>query len=177
MQEMIYSAYLLFASLRTSMPYIETNSLSEHILAFLCSGRSTRVYYAMLREMRIKRYKRTTIDSALSRMKKKGWITKTEGEWKITQNGKKIWQEKDRLGILESPFQKNSPRNTILAFDIPEQKRRERVWLRDQLKVFGYVMLQRSLWRGPGPLPKEFSLRTKKLQIATGIKIFSITSK
>ena len=159
------------------MSYIETNSLSEHILAFLLSARNTRTYLRLLREARIKRYKKQLVATSLSRMKKKGWVTKNESGWSATAKGRSIWTERDRFSMIASPFSKGSPRQTIIAFDIPETKRRERVWLRDQLKAFGYTMLQKSLWRGPGPMPKEFTDRVKELEIASGIKTFVISSK
>ncbi len=159
------------------MPYIETNTLPEHLLAILCSARSVRLYHEILRDMRIKRYKRNAVDTALSRMKKRGWILKTGDSWHVTENGKNAWDHINRFMILPSPFPKGAPAKNIIAFDIPEPQRRERVWLRDQLKAYGYTMLQKSLWRGPGPLPDEFTKKTKALDIASGIKTFIISGK
>ena len=41
-------------------------------------------------------------------------------------------------------------------FDISESKRAEREWLRWHLKKFNYLMIQKSVWVGPSPIPKEF---------------------
>ena len=159
------------------MEYIETNSLSEHIRSFLLSARSTRLYFEMLRDMRIKRYKKQSVANSLSRMKKKGWIEGRNNEWQITKQGINVIKAKYRFDLLPSPFSKNDPKKTIIAFDIPETYRRERQWLRDQLKAFQYVMIQKSLWRGPGPLPDEFTKQTKELKIDKCIKKFIIASK
>lgn len=152
------------------MVYVETNTLSEHILASLLSARSTRLYFEMLRDMRIKRYKKQSVANSLFRMKKKGWIEGGNGEWKITKEGINILKKKYRFDLLQSPFTKSDQKKTIIAFDIPETHRREREWLRNQLKTYHYVMIQKSLWQGPGPLPEEFTKRTKELQIDTCIK-------
>jgi len=110
-------------------------------------------------------------------MKKKGWVEKTPEGWNITKQGSEALSSKNRFELIASPFTKDAARKTIIAFDIPESKRLERVWLRNQLKAFGYIMLQKSLWQGPGPLPKEFAERLKELKIASGVKTFTVASK
>jgi CRISPR-associated endonuclease Cas2 len=76
-----------------------------------------------------------------------------------------------------SPFNKNQQPNTIISFDIPEINRAKRNWLRNQIKIFGYTMLQQSLWIGPGPLPPDFLKRLNELGIRKNIKIISINKK
>ena len=49
-------------------------------------------------------------------------------------------------------------------------------WLRNQLKIFGYKMLQQSLWQGPGPLPIEFRKRLDDFGIKKNVKTFKMTS-
>ncbi len=53
-------------------------------------------------------------------------------------------------------FSISLPMDTIVMFDIPSNKRSERDWLRYQLKGFNYSMIQKGVWVGPSPLPKEF---------------------
>jgi DNA-binding transcriptional regulator PaaX len=55
-----------------------------------------------------------------------------------------------------SPFQDNSPKNLVVMYDIPHDKKKERDWFRRTLKKFGYIMIQKSVWVGPSPLPKDF---------------------
>ena len=137
------------------------------------SCRSTKRYNEKLRELSSVCNGRNTYYSTMSRLHKKGLVEKTKIGWKITNDG--IEKEK-RLSSLyiTSPFNKDSMRNIIIAFDIPEGDRRARVWLRNQLKIFNYTMLQRSLWFGPGPLPKEFYDRLGMLDIKKCIKIFKV---
>ncbi len=67
--------------------------------------------------------------------------------------------------------------NIILMFDIPESKRRTRKWLRDQLKIWDFEMIQKSVWMGPGPLSKEFKDRLRGLGVENCVKVFSVTKK
>jgi DNA-binding transcriptional regulator PaaX len=64
----------------------------------------------------------------------------------------------------------------LVLFDIPEKKRKTRNWLRLQLKLWEFEMLQQSVWLGKGPLPKEFTNRLKLLNISECVKIFKIQS-
>ncbi len=154
--------------------YVETNTLSEHIIAFLGSARSTRAYFRILREQRIKRYKSASVKTTLYHLRQHGMITQDEDGWKLTEKGRSYKRPERLLEYLPSPFEKDVQKHTIVSFDIPESKRHARRWLRDQLRIFGYEMLQRSLWRGPGPLPKTFMERLKKLAIADCIKTFTV---
>ena len=59
-------------------------------------------------------------------------------------------------------------------FDVSEECRHYRNWLRDQLKEFGYVMVQQSVWAGPSPLPKEFKDYINKLKLQKSIRTFKL---
>jgi len=53
-------------------------------------------------------------------------------------------------------FANNTPKNLLVMYDIPSDKKKERDWFRRQLKNFNYIMIQKSVWVGPSPLPKDF---------------------
>ncbi|OGI94256.1 hypothetical protein A3A03_03235 [Candidatus Nomurabacteria bacterium RIFCSPLOWO2_01_FULL_40_18] len=59
-------------------------------------------------------------------------------------------------------------------FDIPETKKAEREWLRWHLKKFNYSMIQKSVWVGPSPLPKEFLDYIQFIKIKDGFKTFKL---
>ena len=59
-------------------------------------------------------------------------------------------------------------------FDVPEPKKAEREWLRWHLKKFNYVMIQKSVWVGPSPLPKDFLDYIKKIDLKDSIKTFKL---
>jgi DNA-binding transcriptional regulator PaaX len=152
-------------------------SIGDLLIATLCSARSTRRFYAIIREREFKRYKKESVNVALSRLSKKGYLKNTNGNWSLTQKGILRNKEINLHSYIPSPFKENSTANTIISFDIPGPQRIVRDWLRNQIKIFGYKMLQQSLWLGPGPLPPEFLRRLEELKIRKNIKIFSIKKK
>lgn len=151
-----------------------TNSIGDHILAHLFSCRSTRRYFEILKERRISRENNESVRTAMYRLLKKGLIEWDGQECKLTGLGSKLAAEKTLFTFLPSPFQPKAPDGLLLSFDIPETKRHTRNWLRSQLKIFGYRMIQQSLWIGPAPLPKEFNNRLLKLNIKNCIKTYKI---
>jgi hypothetical protein len=53
----------------------------------------------------------------------------------------------------------------IVAFDIPERRKKERSWLRGALKHLGYRMVQKSVWAGTVKIPEAFLLDLKKRKL------------
>ncbi len=163
--------------------YYESNkppSVSDIIIAMLSSGRSSRRFKAILSERKLKRYKKESVSIALSRLRSKGYIEKSSSGWLLTEKGKKYKgsiRKENFMDYIESPFEKSAQINTIVAFDIPENDRRVRNWLRNQIKIFGYKMLQQSLWIGPGPLPTYFIKRLEDLKIKKYVKTFKILKR
>ncbi len=75
---------------------------------------------------------------------------------------------------FSSPFEKDSPKNLILMYDVAEEKKKERDWFRRQLKNFGFTMIQRSVWVGPSPLPTEFLDYVKVIGLKDNLKTFKL---
>ena len=59
-------------------------------------------------------------------------------------------------------------------YDVTEQKKKERDWFRRQLKNFDYTMIQRSVWVGPSPLPKEFLEYVRRIGLKNQFKVFKL---
>lgn len=112
--------------------------------------------------------------STLSKMHRAGLVDRKNGCWLITEPGKKYLKENKKLKNFDSPFQKVSPKNLLLMFDISESRKAERAWLRKHLIRFNYFMLQKSVWIGPSPLPKEFSNYIKEIGLKDSIKTFKL---
>lgn len=68
----------------------------------------------------------------------------------------------------------NTPKNLLLIYDIPEGRKKERDWFRRQLKNFDFVMIQRSVWVGPSPLPEEFLVYLKRIGLQKEFKTFKL---
>ncbi|MDO8664139.1 MAG: hypothetical protein Q7K44_01100 [Candidatus Liptonbacteria bacterium] len=109
----------------------------------------------------------------LSRLKRKGYVENKKGIWQITKAGREHLLKKVSFfpphsrRIVKAEF-----KNIIISFDIPETHKKKRNWLRIELLCLGFEMLQRSVWLGPAPLPKEFIDSLHKLQILPYIKFF-----
>ena len=122
-----------------------------------------------------KDYKRNSINTALSRLKKKQYITFEGSCFKLSKNGKRyIAKRKARLQLFQSPFGEESSKNLLVIFDIPEIRKAEREWFRFHLRKFNYDMIQKSVWVGPSPLPEEFLNYLKRIKLNDCIKTFKL---
>src|SRR3990167_8890730 len=74
------------------------------------------------------------------------------------------------LRSFSSIFKKNTPRNLLIIYDIPEGKKKERDWFRRQLINLQFKMIQKSVWVGPSPLPGEFKRYIKIIGLKQNFK-------
>ncbi|MCX6717616.1 MAG: hypothetical protein NTU76_03000 [Candidatus Taylorbacteria bacterium] len=149
-------------------------SLSILLIAFLSSARSSKRFYEIIRDKQFTKYNERSINVAISRLHKNEYIGKTSNGWIVTDSGLSFRKKFLINCYISSPFNEKADKNTIIAFDISEKSRKIRGWLRNQLKIFGYSMLQQSVWFGPGPLPNEFFKRVEGFGIRKNIKIFTV---
>lgn len=155
---------------------ITKNSLTHFLLAFLMSNRNTATFKRLLREDYFSGVEEGNLSTTLSRMHKKQYVSKGALGWSITERGRR---EITRMGsqYITCPFHIHAVKNTLIAYDIPENNRKARSWLRNQLQIFNYSILQQSLWFGPGPLPLSFLHRLRDLDLAEKVKIFTVKKK
>ena len=73
-----------------------------------------------------------------------------------------------------SNFTKGAPKNLLLIYDIPHARKKERDWFRRQLKNFDFIMVQKSVWVGPSPLPVEFLAYLKRIGLQKEFKTFKL---
>jgi len=124
----------------------------------------------------LKNYKKNSINVALARLKKKQYIVFEGSSLRLSENGKRyIAKRKARLQLFQSYFSKESSKNLLVIFDIPEVRKAEREWFRFHLKKFNYIMIQRSVWVGPSPLPEEFLDYLRQIKLLDCIKTFKLT--
>jgi DNA-binding transcriptional regulator PaaX len=62
----------------------------------------------------------------------------------------------------------------IVTYDIPANRRKERDWFRRHLQKFDYIMVQKSVWIGPSPLPKDFLNYVKSIGLLKQFKTFKL---
>ena len=120
--------------------------------------------------------------SLLNQLKRDGLVGKKKSgkrsQWRITKKGARhlaLLKGKPHHIIFEkrSYVKKNGPL-VIISFDIPEQERRKRLWLRTNLVALGFEMLQKSVWIGKIELPQEFMHDLKKYRVLSYVHIFSV---
>jgi len=71
-------------------------------------------------------------------------------------------------------LKENAPKNLLLIYDIPEGRKKERDWFRRQLKNFDFIMIQRSVWVGPSPLPADFLAYLERIGLKKEFKTFKL---
>ncbi len=124
---------------------------------------------------KFKRYSQNSLSGTLSRLYKEGFVENIDERLKLTLRGQKYIKRKfDSLKQFNCVFERDAPKNLIVMFDIPETKKAEREWLRWHLKKFHYSMIQKSVWVGPSPLPKEFLNYIELIKIKDGLKTFKL---
>lgn len=98
----------------------------------------------------------------------------------ITKHKKSATKQRIRANYNTSfdfEYPKNSPKTLIVMYDIPHNLKKERDWLRRHLIKFEYVMIQKSVWVGPSPLPKDFLDYLKKINIGDKLKTFKLAKQ
>lgn len=150
-------------------------TIGDYVIAFLSMSRNMRRNEQIWKDLK-KKYKtisKGTYNTTLARLKKKELIVKLKNEWVLTAQGRKQLKRQQDW----QPPSVNSKESLLVCFDIPETRKRERNWLREQLRTFSYHMIQKSIWRGPGPLPPGFYGFLKETGLLKMVHIFRLAPK
>lgn len=115
-----------------------------------------------------------SLQTTLYRLKKANYIESDGEGWYMTERGKKYYKSRIKFKTFGNPFKRSAPKDLLLIFDVPQEKNSHRDWLRRQLKEFDYIMVQRSVWVGPSPLPKEFLAYIKQIGIRGSVETFKL---
>jgi CRISPR/Cas system-associated endoribonuclease Cas2 len=136
-------------------------------------------------EKRIQRETKQKYYNLIYKLKTSGLIAGKKKDNKkffiLTKKGKKklfSLREKNQKRLPDISYlrpKEESNKLVIVIFDIPEQERRKRGWLRAALKNLGLKMVQKSVWIGKVKIPKEFLDDLFKLRLIDYIEIFEIS--
>ncbi len=123
-----------------------------------------------------KYYKYQTLANRCSDLKNRGYIKESNGHYYITYKGEEYLNQKDREIFEKFHTDKTNkdPKNLLLLYDISEDKKSHRDWFRKELKILHFIMIQRSVWVGPSPLPKEFKEYLKSIGLKDAIQTFKL---
>jgi len=120
----------------------------------------------------------------LYQLKKQGFIAKKTNEkrkgfWRLTSKGlwffKKIKNRKSRLFLKPETIKKDYLK--VIVFDIPEDKKMDRNWLRQALTNLNFSLLQKSVWIGETQLPEDFFHSLRELDLLPCIHIFAVNKE
>jgi DNA-binding transcriptional regulator PaaX len=147
-------------------------SFGDFIISHLLSCSSIKIQRDILYELvqRRRMLNKQSFNNNLYRLKRRG-ILDVDHNRDIIINKKNL-----KLYTLFTKIRKKPTGSTkvMVLFDIPEKKRKIRSWLRMQLRMWDFEMLQQSVWLGKGPLPAEFSARLNLLGIRECVKILKV---
>lgn len=122
--------------------------------------------------------KNATISNTLYRLQKRGFVERKNDIWHVTQKGieylgkRMITLKKYPRGSYDRIRIRKKGKDMVIAFDVPEKYRKRRSWLRMELDALGFAPLQKSVWFGPAPLPKEFVDTLGQLNVLKYMKFF-----
>lgn len=147
-------------------------SFGDFITSHLLSSGSIRVQRRVLYELVRKRrmLSKQVFNNNLYRLEKKGVLClDSEESLLVDKNRLRRYTLFSKIESLPAKDIK-----IMVLFDIPENKRKVRNWLRMQLKMWDFEMIQQSVWMGKGPLPKEFVDRLQAFGINKCVKILKV---
>lgn len=161
---------------------------SELLSVFLCDyhesyRRAREMAYGRMRGKKspeeLQKERNQKFHNLMYRLKEDGLIAKKRSSWAITKKGKR------KLDKLKERKEKFMPRKkyeietgkelNIVIFDIPEEQRRKRDWLRETLVQLEFSKLQQSVWISRNKLPEELLKNLQTFHMLEYVEIFSIT--
>ena len=157
-------------------------SAEREILEYLReikNKRSTRykgVHIGFLGLPDFKYYKYQNLANKFSNLKNRGYIKEIHGSYFITYKGEDFLDKPIRNSFdkFTSNKKKTDPKDLLIIYDVPQGQTSFRNWFRRELQEFHFVMIQRSVWVGPAPLPKEFTAYIKSIGMSDKIKTFKL---
>lgn len=109
--------------------------------------------------------------NTIDRVRKQGWLEKKVVEDKIFYSITAKGRVKQLVFKLRTSQKQKGEQSTILIFDIPEEKRSSRNFLRRLLKQMKFTSIQKSVLVAPYILPQEFYDLLKELKLLDFVKV------
>jgi len=121
-----------------------------------------------------------TFRTILTRLKNQGLVENpSRGMWQATKKALGMYHAVRKKDEAYRKFFNayGKKRDTIIIFDVSEKKFRVRNYLRMELISLGYELLQKSVWIGGSPLPKEFIAYLTEADLLGAVHIFTIEKR
>ncbi len=116
------------------------------------------------------------LQSSLQYLKQQGFVTR-EGRrhsffWSLTEKGR---SHLESLKIRRMRYKKEKTDKTIIvSYDIPENNRNNRDWVREVLRILDFSMVHKSVWIGNHKIPGDFLQDLKRKEIFAYVHIFEV---
>jgi hypothetical protein len=128
------------------------------------------------RELRRREYQR--VSNLLARLQRRGLIEKKESKiWQLTERGLLRLQNNATISKytpISKRCRKEDDHLKVVIFDVPEQHKKRREWLRFSLQNLGFKLLQKSVWIGKTKLPVDFFEQLQEFDLLPHVHIFAI---
>lgn len=104
-------------------------------------------------------YSQTDFSKSINYLKRSKYFDEKEDQLHLTREG--------RIEIIKTLIKEEFPKRRwdgkyrVIIFDIPELSRKDRVFLRKELRWMGFVKVQRSVWVFPYDIEKELKCLLK----------------
>src|SRR3989344_6198709 len=119
-------------------------------------------------------HSRRVVSATFSKMKQRGLVIahgpKKKTVWRITARGKQHFKQMN----IDHSLPPKDGKIRLVIYDIPQKMNTHRVWLRTRLLVCEYALLQKSVWIGIRPLPKELRNELKERGILSYIHVVGL---
>lgn len=124
-----------------------------------------------------KYYKYQSMVNRLTELNNKGYVKKSKmGDYFIIYKGEEFLNKKEKVLFKRFSTERSDkdPKDLMVIYDITEERKSEREWFRRQLRSFHFIMIQRSVWVGPSPLPASFLEYVKSIKLSDHFKTFKL---
>jgi len=123
--------------------------------------------------------RRRNFQNLLYKLKKEGLIAESGARLKLTHQGREkvdVLRERLNKNLPQVDYRKEKSDNfKIVIFDIPENERQKRNWLRSILANLDFVMLQKSVWVGKNKIPEDLLKDLEKFALLPFVEILEIS--
>lgn len=113
------------------------------------------------------KFKEVTIRQSIRRLQKQGFVEKKDLKYVLTAKGRELAGY--ILNRRKVQGRKWDGKYRVVIFDIPENKRRIRDWLREELYLLDYKKLQESVFIGKYALPDDLVEGIKRYKIGNHV--------
>lgn len=128
------------------------------------------------------REQRRRLSKLVSKLRAEGIVEQHDATTRtvtLTKRGKQKFETLKRREMIPLSIAKAAPTDEfkIIAFDIPETRRKERNWLRFILQMSGFKLLQESVFLGKIALPEEFFEELGRRGLLSCVAVLAVTKE